>query len=102
MEPYSGATEEVLRARLAADIIVDPEADLEVPGDLGARTVSGLQERTVRTVTGLQEALGLARDGDKIFLEAGRYTRPEGWSLTSRVSLSGAGAGQVIIPYPVS
>ena len=90
MEPYSGATEEVLRARLAADIIVDPEADPEVPGDLG-----------VRTVTGLQEALGLARDGDKIFLEAGRYTRPEGWSLTSRVSLSGAGAGQVIIPYPV-
>ena len=87
-EPSGGATEEVLRARLSADIIVDPGAGPEVTGDT---------EAGPRTVTSLQEALSLAEDGDKIFLEAGRYTRAEGWSLTSRVTISGAGAGQCVL-----
>ena len=75
----------MIRARLAADIIVDPSASPEVTGNT---------EAGPRTVTGLQEALNLAEDGHKIFLEAGRYVRPEGWSVTSRVTISGAGAGQ--------
>ena len=75
----------MIRARLAADIIVDPSASPEVTGNT---------EAGPRIVTGLQEALSLARDGHKIFLEAGRYVRPEGWSVTSRVTISGAGAGQ--------
>ena len=84
-EPSSGPTEEVIRARLAADIIVDPSAGPEVTGNTEAGT---------RTVTSLQEALSLAEDDHKIFLEAGRYVRSEGWSVTSRVTISGAGAGQ--------
>ena len=78
----------MLRARLSADIIVNPGAGPEVTENT---------EDGPRTVSSLQEALSLAEDGDKIFLEAGRYTRAEGWSVTSRVAISGAGAGQCVL-----
>ena len=64
-----------MRARLSADIIVDPRA--------GQEEVSGDDE--VKVLTDLEEALRIARDGDKIFLEAGRYYKEDGFSISSRI-----------------
>ena len=67
--------EEILRARLSADIIVDPRA--------GKEDIS--EEDEVKVLTDLEEALRIARDGDKIFLEAGRYYKEDGFSISSRI-----------------
>ena len=64
-----------MRARLSADIIVDPRAAKE---DLS-------EEDEVKVLTDLEEALRIARDGDKIFLEAGRYYKEDGFSISSRI-----------------
>ena len=64
-----------MRARLSADIIVDPRA--------GQEEVSADDE--VKVLTDLEEALRIARDGDKIFLEAGRYYKEDGFSISSRI-----------------
>ena len=64
-----------MRARLSADIIVDPRAGKE---DLS-------EEDEVKVITDLEEALRIARDGDKIFLEAGRYYKEDGFSISSRI-----------------
>ena len=64
-----------MRARLSADIIVDPRAG---KGDLS-------EEDEVKVITDLEEALRIARDGDKIFLEAGRYYKEDGFSISSRI-----------------
>ena len=65
-----GSTEETLRARISADIIVDP--------GLGEDEDTGAAPRTVRS---LDTALAIAKDGDKIFLEEGRHTRAQGWQV---------------------
>ena len=65
-----GSTEETLRARISADIIVDP--------GLGEDEDTGAAPRTVRS---LATALSIAKDGDKIFLEEGRHTRAQGWQV---------------------
>ena len=77
-----------MRARLAADIIVDMNADDE--------TVNNSDDG-VRTVTSLEEALATARDGDKIFLEEGRYYREDGFSISCRVSVTGASSSGCVI-----
>ena len=64
-----------MRARLSADIIVDPGAGKEDISD----------EDEVKILTDLEEALRIARDGDKIFLEAGRYYKEDGFSISSRI-----------------
>ena len=64
-----------MRARLSADIIVDPRAEKEDISD----------EDEVKILTDLEEALRIARDGDKIFLEAGRYYKEDGFSISSRI-----------------
>ena len=64
-----------MRARLSADIIVDPRA--------GKEDVS--EDDEVKVLTDLEEALRIARDGDKIFLEAGRYYKEDGFSISSRI-----------------
>ena len=67
--------EEIVRARLAADIIVDPRAD---PSEV-------TEDDEVKIVTDLCDALRIAGDGDKIFLEAGRYYKEDGFSISSRI-----------------
>ena len=42
-------------------------------------------EDEVKVLTDLEEALRIARDGDKIFLEAGRYYKEDGFSISSRI-----------------
>ena len=64
-----------MRARLSADIIVDPRAGKEVISD----------DDEVKVLTDLDEALKIAKDGDKIFLEAGRYYKEDGFSISSRI-----------------
>ena len=64
-----------MRARLSADIIVDPRAGKEEICD----------DDEVKIVNNLSEALRIARDGDKIFLEAGRYYKEDGFSISSRI-----------------
>ena len=43
------------------------------------------EEDEVKVLTDLEEALRIARDGDKIFLEAGRYYKEDGFSISSRI-----------------
>ena len=64
-----------MRARLSADIIVDPRAGKEEISD----------EDEVKVLTDLEEALRIAKDGDKIFLEPGRYYKEDGFSVSSRI-----------------
>ena len=64
-----------MRARLSADIIVDPRSDKE----------EVREDDEVKIVTDLSDALRIARDGDKIFLEAGRYYKEDGFSISSRI-----------------
>lgn len=84
-----GSNEEILRARISADIIVDPCADEE--------SMNIVNDGGVRIVNNLENALALAKDGDKIFLEEGRYYREDGFSISCRVSLTGASSSECVI-----
>ena len=43
------------------------------------------EDDEVKIVTDLCDALRIAGDGDKIFLEAGRYYKEDGFSISSRI-----------------
>ena len=85
-------TEDILRARISADVIVDPNADPDIINHSSDAGIGG-----VKIVNNLQDALFGAKDGDKIFLEEGRYYREEGFSVSSRVSISGANSGGCVL-----
>ena len=42
-------------------------------------------EDEAKVLTDLEEALRIAKDGDKIFLEPGRYYKEDGFSISSRI-----------------
>lgn len=85
LQTCGAGKEEIIRARITADIIVDQS---HIPGE---------EDTPINTFRDLQEALNAASEGDKIFIEEGTYYREDGFNIHRRCSLLGASSMDCIL-----
>jgi len=85
LETNGAGSEEIIRSRITADVIVDQNY------------IKGTEEESNNIFSDLQDALNSVSEGDTIFLEEGTYYREEGFNVHHRCIIKGASSKGCIL-----